>query len=46
MLERFPPLSQQREAALAQAANRAQQRVPGPGIDVQLLDPGRFFTGT
>jgi hypothetical protein len=41
MLERFPPLSQQRKAAFAQAAHRADQRVPGPGINVQLLGPGR-----
>ena len=40
MLERFPALGQQREAALAQAAHRPQQRVPGPGINVQLSAPG------
>jgi hypothetical protein len=40
MLERFPSLSQQREAALAQAAHRAQKGVPGPGINVQLFDYG------
>jgi hypothetical protein len=40
MLERLPPLGQQREAALAQAAHRADQRVPGPGINVELSAPG------
>jgi len=43
MLERPPALGQQREAALAQAAHRAQQRVPGPGINVQLFDPDRLL---
>ena len=40
MLKRFPPLSQQREAALARAAHRAQKRVAGPGINVEFCDPG------
>src|ERR1035437_4759040 len=43
MLERFPPLGQQREAALAQAAHRAQKRVTCPGINVQLFGPGRLL---
>ena len=40
MLERLPALGQQREAALAQAAHRAEQRVTGAGINVELFDPG------
>ena len=43
MLKRPPALGQQREAALAQAAHRPQQRIAGPGINVQLLDPGRLL---
>ena len=46
MLERLPPLGQQREAALAQAAHGAEQRVTGAGIDVELSTPAGFFTGT
>ena len=40
MLKRLPPLAQQRETALAQAAHRANQRVPCPGINIELPDPG------
>ena len=43
MLERFPALGQKREAALAQAAHRPQQRIAGLGINVQLFDPGRLL---
>lgn len=33
-------------AVLVPAAHRADRRVPGPGINVQFLDPDGFFTGT
>ena len=36
MLQGFAPLSQQREAAPAQAPLRAQQRVAAAGISLQL----------
>jgi hypothetical protein len=35
MLECSPALGQKREAALAEAARRAQQRIPGPRVNVQ-----------
>ena len=42
MLERPPPLGQRREPALAQAACRPQERIPGTGIDIELFHAGRF----
>lgn len=42
-LEGAPALGHQGEASLAQAAQRAQQRVAGTGIYVQLPASGRLF---
>jgi len=40
MLEGLPALGQKREAALAQAARRAQQRIPGAGVKVEFFHAG------
>jgi hypothetical protein len=41
----LPALGQKRETPLAQAAHRAQQRIPEPRINVELFIPAGFFTG-
>ena len=43
MLERPPPLGQRREPALAQAACRPQERIPGTGIDIEFLHASGFL---
>jgi glycosyltransferase involved in cell wall biosynthesis len=45
MLERAPALGQERQAALAQAAHRAQKRIPGTGINIQLFHAGGDLAG-
>src|SRR5215471_16980561 len=40
VLEGAPAAGKQGESAFAQAAQRAEQRVAGPGIDVEFLSAG------
>ena len=45
-LEGAPPLGHEGEASLAQAAQRAEQFVAGPGVRIEYLAACGFFTRT